>query len=186
MTKEQWKAIQNNDKNYDGKFFYALKTTKNVCRPSCPARACNPKNVLIFNTYEEAAERGFRPCLRCRPDQPEWQGAGAELADAAKAYIDSHYTGKFSLNDISGYLYVNGSYLLRVFKAATGMTLLQYHNYVRCTEAQKLLEDPELSISIIAFRVGFSSSSHFTRVFKNIVGITPSAYREDYIEELTR
>ena len=66
------------------------------------------------------------------------------------------------------------------------MTLLQYHNYVRCTKAQKLLEDPELSISIIAFRVGFSSSSHFTRVFKNIVGITPSAYREDYLEELVR
>ena len=132
MTKEEWLAIKNNDKNYDGRFFFALKTTKNVCRPSCTARLCNPKNVIIFETLEDALAQGFRPCSRCRPDQMDWAGAKEELTASAKKWIEEHYTEKFSLKAIANALYVNSSYLLRVFKDTTGQTLLAYHNYIRC------------------------------------------------------
>lgn len=180
MTEEQWNAIKTNDRNYDGVFFYALKTTKTICRPSCPARQCNPKNVLIFDTYEEALARGFRPCKRCRPDQMEWTGAKEQLAETAKQLIRAHYKEKFSLSELAGTMYVNGSYLIRAFKEVTGFTLLQYHNYVRCEEAARLLKETTQSISFISCETGFTSSSHFTRIFKKTTGKTPSRYRDDY------
>lgn len=184
MTKEQWEAIKNNDRSFDGVFFYALKTTKNICKPSCSARSCNPKNVIIFDTYEEAVKQGFRPCLRCRPDQPDWEGARKELAEKARKLLEAHYTEKFSLKTIAGILYVNESYLLRTFKQIQGQTMLSYHNYVRCQAAKELLTRPELSISGISDTVGYCSPSHFTQVFKKTVGCTPSEYRDAYLRAL--
>ena len=107
VTKEQWDAIAHNDKSYDGVFYYALKTTGIVCRPSCTARRCDPKNVIIYDTLSDALRHGFRPCLRCRPDQPDWEGSKAELVETAKVYITAHYTEKYSLSDVARAAFVN-------------------------------------------------------------------------------
>ena len=76
------------------------------------------------------------------------------------------------------------SYLLRTFKEATGRTLLEYHNCVRCEAAKELLTRPELTISFVASAVGYVSASHFTQVFRRHTGKTPSQYRSDYLESL--
>ena len=186
MTKEQWTAISNNDSSFDGKFFYALKTTGTVCRPSCTARNCNPKNVIIFESLDQALDAGFRPCQRCHPDMTDWEGAKKELTDKACEYIEKHYTEKFSLDTLAAELFVNKSYLLRAFKENTGKTLLEYHNYIRCNAARKLLTRPELSISFISSSVGYCTSSHFTRVFKKIFGYTPSEYKSNYLDTFTK
>lgn len=186
MTKEQWSAIRNNDKSYDNQFFYALKTTKIVCRPSCTARACNPKNVIIFDTLQEALSHGFRPCMKCRPEIPGWNGAKAELAESAKKMIANHYKEKFSLQEIADQLYINHSYLVRVFKEITGYTPLAYHHQIRCEEAKKLLIRQELSISFISCEVGYLTAAHFTKIFKSICGCTPSQYRNAYLENLKK
>ena len=99
------------------------------------------------------------------------------LAQAARAYIDAHYAEKFSLQAIAGALFVNASYLLRVFKAQTGTTPLAYHNAMRCERAKALLADASVSISEAGETAGFVSSSHFSHVFKKSVGMTPSEYR---------
>ncbi len=106
-----------------------------------------------------------------------FKGARYELTESAKQYIDLHYKEKYSLNALAGSLFVNGSYLTRVFRKCTGMTPLEYHNRCRCEEAKKLLARPDLSISFIGNEVGFVSSAHFSRIFKETEGITPSAYR---------
>lgn len=183
MTDEQWNAIKNCDCGYDGKFFYALTTTKTVCRPSCSSRTPNPKNVVIFSSVEKAMKQGFRPCNRCRPDFMEWLGAKQELTHSAKKYIENHYWLKFSLNEISESLYVNSDYLLRVFKYCTGNTLLWYHNFVRCQKAAKLLVKNDTTISYISCQVGFTSPSHFSEIFKKHMRCTPSQYRKKYISK---
>lgn len=99
------------------------------------------------------------------------------LVQAAREYIDAHYQEKFSLCQLSEALFVNGSYLLRRFKAVTGHTLLEYHNAVRCEQAKALLADPKMSISTVGSAVGFVSSAHFSHVFKKVTGLTPTAYR---------
>lgn len=185
MTREQWLAIKNHDKSCDGQFCYAVKGTRIVCRPSCTCRTCTPDRVILFSGIEAAEAAGYRPCSRCRPDQPEWEGRKKELAKAAQRLIEDRYDHKFSLSAIAGELYVNGSYLARVFKSCTGQTLLEYHNTVRCQHAQELLTCPEHSIAYISEQVGFASVSHFTRIFKKITGTTPSEYRRRYLEELS-
>ena len=105
------------------------------------------------------------------------KGSGKALADAAKAYIEAHSAEKFSLRAVSKALFVNGSYLSRVFKANTGRTLLTYHNTVRCERAKRLLKSKAIPISQIGDEVGFASSAHFSHVFRKTVGVTPSEYR---------
>lgn len=103
--------------------------------------------------------------------------SGTRLVAAVEAYIAAHSADKFSLPEISEALHINGSYLLRVYKARTGHTLLWYHTQVRCEKARGLLEESDLNISEIGEAVGFVSSSHFSHVFKKTTGMTPSDYR---------
>ena len=103
--------------------------------------------------------------------------SGRALAQAAQAYVQAHSADKFSLQAVADALFVNGSYLLRVFKANTGHTLLWYHNHVRCERAQALLAEGDASISEIGEEVGFVSSAHFSHVFRKMTGVTPTEYR---------
>lgn len=178
MTEVQWNAIKNCDKAYDGVFFYALKSTKTFCRPSCTSRTPNPKNVVIFYTAEDALNHGFRPCNRCRPDCMDWQGPKDELTKKAQEYIDCHYAVTFTLQVIANSLYVDPYYLHRTFKKFKGCTLLQYQHQTRIKHAAKLLAETSLSISYISDKVGYHTASHFSRVFKKFVGISPLSFRK--------
>ena len=105
------------------------------------------------------------------------------LVSAVEAYLSLHSNEKFSLQETALEMHVNGSYLLRVYKAQTGHTLLWYHNHIRCTKAKELLAKSDLGISEIGETVGFVSSAHFSHVFKKMTGMTPSAYRLIQINE---
>lgn len=184
MTKEQWLAIKNADAAYDGRFFYSLKGSGVVCRPSCRLRSCTPDRIILFDTLEDALRTGRRPCARCHPELEKWSGAKKELAKAAERSIRAHYVEKFSLDALARELHAEKSYLLRTFKSVTGSTPLEYHNRVRCEIASQLLTRPELSVSYVASAVGYASASHFTRIFHKLTGKTPSQYRADYLTGL--
>src|SRR6201981_2383603 len=64
----RWARIVARDRSADGTFWYSVVTTGVYCRPSCPSRTANPKNVQIHDTLSDAKATGFRPCKRCRPD----------------------------------------------------------------------------------------------------------------------
>ncbi|MBR0464942.1 MAG: helix-turn-helix transcriptional regulator [Clostridia bacterium] len=97
---------------------------------------------------------------------------------AAEAYLDAHSAEKFSLEKIARALYINQSYLLRVYKAATGQTLLHSHHRIRCEKAKRLLEETDLNMSAVSEMVGFVTPAHFSRVFRQMTGKTPSQYRK--------
>ena len=59
----------NRDKAYDGKFIYGVKTTRIICKPGCPAKIPLEKNIVFFDTLEEAVQNGYRFCKRCRPEE---------------------------------------------------------------------------------------------------------------------
>ena len=109
--------------------------------------------------------------------KPHANREGLSLAQAADAYLQAHSAEKFSLQAVAGALYVNGCYLLRVYKAETGSPLLQAHNRIRCDRARVLLAQPEISISRVGEMVGFVTPSHFTRIFRKVTGVTPTEYR---------
>ncbi len=68
-VREKMRAIQNRDKAYDGKFIYGVKTTRIICKPGCPAKIPLEKNIVFFDTLEEAVQNGYRFCKRCRPEE---------------------------------------------------------------------------------------------------------------------
>ena len=115
------------------------------------------------------------------PARPRTGENAERLAGAARQYIEAHSAEKFSLEKVAGALYVNGSYLLRVFKAHTGHTLLWYHNYTRCEKAKALLASEEGNISQAGEEAGFASSSHFSHVFRKLTGMSPSEYRAAHL-----
>ncbi len=111
------------------------------------------------------------------PEAGKKKTGGETLTQAASDYIEAHSREKFSLQKMADTLFVNGSYLLRVFKRNTGFTPLAYHNHVRCEQAKELLAHTGEEISEIGEMVGFVSSAHFSHVFRKTEGCTPSEYR---------
>src|SRR5258706_7081143 len=75
----RWAAVVARDAGADGKFFYSVKTTGVYCRPCCAARTPRPENVAFHSTAADARRAGFRPCKRCRPDQPSAASQQAAL-----------------------------------------------------------------------------------------------------------
>ena len=67
---EMERAFLASDATYDGLFFTAVRTTGIFCTPSCPARKPHPQNVEFFATVSDAVFAGYRPCKRCRPNEP--------------------------------------------------------------------------------------------------------------------
>src|SRR3990170_1090157 len=63
-----WAAFERRDRSWDGRVIGAVKTTGIYCKPSCPAKRPKRENVEFFASGEEARTAGFRPCLRCKPD----------------------------------------------------------------------------------------------------------------------
>ena len=112
--------------------------------------------------------------------------AGQALTQAAKEYVEAHSADKFALQAVADALFVNGSYLLRVFKANTGHTLLWYHNHIRCERAKELLCLRDRSISQVGEQVGFVSSAHFSHVFRKMTGLTPTEYRQSSVSAARR
>jgi AraC family transcriptional regulator of adaptative response / methylphosphotriester-DNA alkyltransferase methyltransferase len=181
MTDEEWTAILNRDKSYDGTFFYGLNTTKKIKRPSCPSKHPNKENVVIFHSLDEAYAQGYVPCKNCCPDMSCWTGVRNELVISAKKLIEEQYLEKFSLKKLADSLYVNESYLLRTFKQFTGNTLLEYHNMVRCRKSTEYLRNSDYNLTYISNMVGYCSSSHYIHCFKKCYKCTPTQYRKELL-----
>lgn len=92
-------------------------------------------------------------------------------------YIKCHYQSKIYISDLSRILNVCDDHFIRLFKAVTNKSPLQYIIHVRLEEAMKLLINTELSISEISDRVGFSNANYMSCTFKSILNMTPSEYR---------
>ena len=67
---QRWDAVVRRDRDADGVFYYSVRSTGVFCRPSCAARLAKRENVRFHATCGDAIQGGFRPCKRCRPDEP--------------------------------------------------------------------------------------------------------------------
>ncbi len=95
-------------------------------------------------------------------------------------YISSNFRQELSLKTLSKIFALSESHLSRKFKASTGIGLNEYINYVRITNAEKLLQENELSITEIAEQCGYNDSNYFSTVFKRVKGMTPQKYGKQF------
>ena len=104
--------------------------------------------------------------------------AESPMIRRARAYILANQADPIDLDKIAQAMHVSTFYFCKMFKKATGLTFTDYLSRVRVEKAKTLLLNPHLRISEIAYDVGFQSLTHFNRMFRKIVGESPTAYRE--------
>jgi AraC-like DNA-binding protein len=92
-----------------------------------------------------------------------------------RAYIDDHYAEDISLNLLARLVHWSPFYLLSVFRAETGLPPHAYLDSVRVPKAQQYLRQGE-PLSAVSLAVGYNDQSHFTNVFKRLIGVTPGHY----------
>ena len=96
----------------------------------------------------------------------------------AKQFIVEHQTEELSLEQVATAVNTSKFYFCKMFKKSTGINFTDYLSRVRTERAKNLLLNPNLRVSEIAYEVGFQSLTHFNRVFKRILGSSPTHYRE--------
>ncbi len=177
--KEMWEAVVHSDAGYDGRFFYAVKTTGIFCRPSCCSKPPRRENVCYFPTAEAARAVGFRPCKRCRSDLPAYEPL-REIAAEAKEKIDAAVSAgdTAQLGDIG----LTPRRLTDIFKQTYGVTPKEYADRLRRQAAERMLTRTDAQIVDIACAAGFASLATFNRFFKQRIGCTPSAYRKEHTD----
>lgn len=95
----------------------------------------------------------------------------------AKEYINEHQSEDLRLGTVAKAVNTSTFYFCKMFKKVTGLNFTDYLSRVRIEKAKNLLLNPNLRISEIAYEVGFQSLTHFNRVFKRVVGQSPTEYR---------
>jgi len=184
MDKKFNVARINKDKNFDGKFFFAVKTTGIFCRPSCPAPIAKEENVVYFNSIFEALENSFRPCLRCRPDvELDYYSSntrGLLTVKKALKLIYDGYLNDHSVTDLSRKLDLSDRHLRKLFIDHLGVPPVKIARYHKALFAKKLLLLSGQRITDIAFASGFGSLRQFNTVFKEIFGKAPSMIKKEH------
>jgi AraC-like DNA-binding protein/ligand-binding sensor protein len=99
----------------------------------------------------------------------------------AKEYIHEHQTENLRLGHVARAVNTSTFYFCKMFKKVTGINFTDYLSRVRIEKSKNLLLNPNLRVSEIAFEVGFQSLTHFNRVFKKILGQSPTEYRSQLL-----
>lgn len=115
---------------------------------------------------------------------PNNKGAKAEHAENIAAYVQVNFKQKLSIEKISQSLNLSKSYVSHVFKEMTGFTVMEYLMACRLTQVKYTLEmEPDKQLKDIAYDCGFESVAHFSRYFRQKVGVTPKGYRRLRLSE---
>lgn len=99
----------------------------------------------------------------------------------AISYIDSHFHQHITLEEISEFVSLSPNYFSNMFKKATGLSFIEYVSKLRIEKSKELLMDLNWTVYQIALEIGYNDSRYFSRVFKSVVGKTPTQYRNSMI-----
>lgn len=132
-------------------------------------------------THEEILD-GLYNSLMSFPThlQEDKQKSYHYLVHKAQEYIYAHMHEELHVADIAEALHVSPSYLSRSFSKATGKTLKDFLTEEKIYRARNLLLNSDVEIAAVSRYLGFSSQSHFTKTFREQVGMTPKAFRQKY------
>lgn len=169
------------DPRFDGRFFIGVTSTGIYCRPICPAPSPKEQNVRYFLSAAGAAEAGFRPCLRCRPEAspgtPAWLGASASVSRALKLIGESALDDA-GVDDLAARLGIGSRHLRRLFLRYLGATPVAVAQTRRVHFAKKLIDETSLPMTQVAMAAGFGSIRRFNATFQNLYGRAPRELRK--------
>jgi AraC family transcriptional regulator, regulatory protein of adaptative response / DNA-3-methyladenine glycosylase II len=167
------------DPRFDGKFFIGVRGSGVYCRPVCPAPHAKEKNCRYFPTAAAAAEAGFRPCLRCRPEcspgSPAWIGTPNTVSRALRLIDENGLDG--GVENLARQLGLGSRHLRRLFIRHLGATPLAVAQTRRLHFAKKLIDETKLSMHEIAMASGFGSVRRFNAAIRRTYKRTPTQIR---------
>lgn len=169
-----WKAVVARDASQDGRFVFAVATTRVYCRPSCAARRPNRGNVRFFAGPAEAEAAGFRACLRCRPGATEPPEA-VRAVRRAVAFLETHAEENVPLATLARVAGLSPFHFQRTFKKLLGVTPKRYADARRADRLKALLKDGA-PVASASFEAGYGSSSRAYASSPRHLGTTPARY----------
>ncbi|GLS04546.1 AraC family transcriptional regulator [Chitiniphilus shinanonensis] len=170
----RWRAVETRDAAADGSFWYGVHSTGIYCRPSCPSRPTRPANVSFFDSPAAAEAAGFRPCKRCRPDQPDASPHAAAIERACRAIAVAATPP--TLDELAAIAGLSRYHFHRVFKQLTGVTPRDYAAAHRAARVRDSLQQGD-SVTDAYYDAGFGSSGRFYEQAGALLGMKPGDYR---------
>jgi len=175
-----YRALRTRDARFDGRFFTAVRSTGVYCRPICPAPTPKRENCLFVPCAAAAAELGFRPCLRCRPEAspgtPAWLGTSTTVSRALRL-ISEGALDRGGVADLAARLGVGDRQLRRLFLRHLGASPIAVGQTRRLLFAKKLIDETPLPMAQVALSAGFSSIRRFNDAIQQTYGVPPRALR---------
>lgn len=166
-----WAAFAARDRAHDGRFVVAVATTRIYCKPSCPARHPRRENVRFLADGAAARAAGFRPCLRCRPDEV----ARDHRAVARAVALIEAAEAPPSLDALAAAVGYAPHHFHRLFKRATGVTPAAYARALRSDRAAAALRRED-TVTDAIYNAGYAAPSRFYDEARDRLGMTPSAW----------
>jgi AraC family transcriptional regulator of adaptative response/methylated-DNA-[protein]-cysteine methyltransferase len=171
-----WRAVEQRDAAWDGRFVYAVRSTGIYCRPSCPSRLPR-RTQVVFYPLPEAAERcGYRPCRRCRPHQVTAADPHVELVRRVCRHIEANLESSPTLDALGEHVGLSPFHLQRIFKRITGITPRQYADACRLGVLKSRLKQRR-TVTMAMIEAGYGSSSRLYERAASQLGMTPGTYQ---------
>lgn len=168
------------DRRFDGRVFIGVRTTGIYCRPVCPAPPPKQRNVSFYTSAAAAAEAGFRPCLRCRPEvSPQfaaWNGSSSTVTRALRL-IEEGALDHQSVETFAGRLGIGARQLHRLFIAHVGAPPTAFAQTRRVHLAKQLVQETNLPLVEVALAAGYGSVRRFNEAFSAMFGRPPASLR---------
>ena len=175
------RARLSRDPRFDGKFFIGALNSGVYCRSICPAPTCKEKNVRYFPSAAAAAEAGFRPCLRCRPEcspgTPAWLGTSNTVARALRLIGEKSGLEDGGVELLAERLGIGARHLRRLFVRHLGASPSAVAHTRRLHFAKKLIDETTLSMSHVAQASGFGCVRRFNAAIRATYHRTPTQVR---------
>ena len=175
-----YRALRTRDARFDGRFFTGVRSTGVYCRPSAPRahRCC--ENCRFYPCAAAAAQAGFRPCRRCRPEaapgSPAWQGTSATVTRALRL-LGEGALDQGSVDELAAKVGAGDRHLRRLFEEHLGASPLAVAQTRRVHFAKKLLDETALPMTEIALAAGFASLRRFNAAMKSAFAAAPRELR---------
>ncbi len=170
-----WQALSDRNREADGHFVYAVKTTGIYCAPSCPSRQPNRQNVEFFADAAQAEAADYCPCKRCRQGRLSLQQQySQQVEQACRLLENAEKTPK--LEEIASQVGLSAWHFHRIFKTFTGLTPRAYAIAKRQQRVRETLVASS-SITDAILDAGYASNGNFYAHSPASLGMTPRAYR---------
>jgi AraC family transcriptional regulator of adaptative response/methylated-DNA-[protein]-cysteine methyltransferase len=173
-----WQQVLARDPAADGQFVYAVKSTGIYCRPSCPSRRPERKNVRFFPSPAQAEAAGFRACLRCEPlrTAPKADPQAAAIGRAAE-FLTRHAGERTRLEELAQAAGLSKFALQRGFKRVLGVTPGEFAREQRKQGFRDRVRSPRTTITEAVYEAGFGSSSRLYEDVDRTLGMSPTAMK---------